>query len=85
MTIINQLVTATETEFFCHLPFVTAIIIKCLAKNNYLIVATFPYHCVVTFRITDIHGAWLIFFNRGHLYSYLTRNGMNKFAVVTHD
>jgi hypothetical protein len=42
----------------------------------------FVYHCSVVVRLTGADGDWLIFFNTGHLLSFLSRNGLQSMAVV---
>ncbi|WP_333797694.1 hypothetical protein [Rheinheimera sp.] len=80
-----SVVSATEEQMQCHLPFAVSLVIRRLSNCNFLAVVKFPYHNTVAFRITDINGAWLIFFNRNHFYSFLQRNGLNNLAVVHHD
>jgi len=85
MMVQNHLAAVSEDQIRCHLPFVSTITIKQLGLFNFVLIVVFPYHCNITFRITDSFGAWLIFLNRGHVYSYLQNNGLNRTAVVKHD
>lgn len=75
------LLTANPDYLKTMTPFVVSLRVKRLSRCNFLVTFVFVYHDAVTVRLTGSNSEWLIFFNPGHLLSYLSRHGLQQMAV----
>lgn len=75
-------VTAHPDALKTMTPYVVSLRVKRLSRFNFLVRFGFVYHDQVTVRLTGPDNEWLIFFNTGHLLSYLGRNGLRQMAVA---
>lgn len=82
MMIDSMTVSAQPEALRTMTPFVTSLRVKRLSRFNFLVRFGFVYHDQVTVRLTGPDNEWLIFFNTGHLLSYLGRNGLRQMAVA---
>ena len=82
MMIDSMTVSAHPEALRTMTPFVTSLRVRRLCRFNYLVTFGFVYHCTVTVRLTGPDNEWLVFFNTGHLLSYLGRNGLHQMAVA---